>query len=185
MSHKNYQSILPCSNKLLKKQWDTSYYEEHRRRVRAMRPMVDTKSPAVHSHVVEKQKKKQLEAERKEIIERDNLTLLRKMNHIMSSSSSKGIDHRNSYRHHSLNEERREREMERVQKENESLLKRIQQVKPVYRVDDHVESWRRNAELTEMISSYPELPRPRHRTEKSKTRPPTREGEKVEEEEQK
>lgn len=48
----------------------------------------------------------------------------------------------------------------------QSLLKRIQQVKPVYRVDDHVESWRKNAELTEMISSYPELPKPRLRTEK-------------------
>lgn len=36
------------------------------------------------------------------------------------------------------------------------MLQRLQDVKPMYRVSDHVESWRRNAELTEMITAYPE-----------------------------
>lgn len=48
----------------------------------------------------------------------------------------------------------------------QSLLRRIQEVKPVYRVTDHVDSWRRNAELTEMITSYPELPPPKQKTAK-------------------
>jgi len=31
--HKSYQSVLPSSNKLLKKRWDDTYYNEHRRLV--------------------------------------------------------------------------------------------------------------------------------------------------------
>lgn len=83
-----------------------------------MKPVVDTKSPPVQSHVVHKLKKKQvsmiysesgrtaiyhllskIEEERAEIIKRDNLTLLHKMKHIMSTSN-KGIDHMNPYKHH-------------------------------------------------------------------------------------
>ena len=33
MSHKRYQPILPCGNKMLQKRWDDTYYQEHRRRV--------------------------------------------------------------------------------------------------------------------------------------------------------
>lgn len=28
--HKSYQSVLPSSNRLLKKKWDDKYYDEHR-----------------------------------------------------------------------------------------------------------------------------------------------------------
>jgi len=31
--HKSYQPVLPSTNKLLKKKWDDTYYNEHRRLV--------------------------------------------------------------------------------------------------------------------------------------------------------
>ena len=36
------------------------------------------------------------------------------------------------------------------------MLKRLQEVKPLYRVSDCIESWRKNAHLTEMITAYPQ-----------------------------
>ena len=33
-SHKSFQSVLPCGNKLLQQKWDKTYYDEHRRLVR-------------------------------------------------------------------------------------------------------------------------------------------------------
>ena len=75
----------------------------------------------------------QLELERNQVIDRDNLTLLHKMQHIMKTEGV--VDHRNDYKHHryiyfqttvhklsifySLNDLKRQREVERVQHENE------------------------------------------------------------------
>lgn len=45
--------------------------------------------------------------------------------------------------------------MERVAKENREMLKRLEQVEPIYKVSDWVDDWRRTQELTEMITAYP------------------------------
>lgn len=58
--HKSYQPILPSTNKLLKKRWDETYYNEHRRLVKTAKPMVDTTAPRQHPHVTSKQKKEQV-----------------------------------------------------------------------------------------------------------------------------
>ncbi|XP_041379011.1 uncharacterized protein LOC121391440 [Gigantopelta aegis] len=76
MSHRSYQPTLPCGNKLLQKRWDEAYYQEHKRR---------------------------MELERTQIIDRDNMTLLHKMQHIMSTKGS--VDHWNTYQHHRLRQD--------------------------------------------------------------------------------
>lgn len=45
------------------------------------------------------------------------------------------------------------------------MLGRLQKVQPMYRVSDCVDSWRKNAELTEMITAYPESSRPKKKVE--------------------
>lgn len=120
--HKSYQPILPSTNKLLKKRWDETYYNEHRRLVKTAKPMVDTTAPRQHPHVTSKQKKEQLQKERAEIIDRDNMTLMKKMDSINHRKpGGPGLDHINQYhgKHHSLNLEQREREFKRVARENE------------------------------------------------------------------
>ena len=45
MSHRSYRPVQPCGNKLLQKQWDQRYYDEHRRLVSmACRTAVDNLS---------------------------------------------------------------------------------------------------------------------------------------------
>lgn len=36
------------------------------------------------------------------------------------------------------------------------MQKRIEQVRPVYKIADWVEDWKKNAELTELITAFPE-----------------------------
>ncbi|XP_064394176.1 uncharacterized protein LOC135341524 [Halichondria panicea] len=153
-SHKSYQSVLPTGNKLLQRKWDQTYYDEHRRLIRSAKPMVDTKAPAVRGHVTSKLKKKQLQKERTDVIDRDNQTLLKKMQHIMNTGGQ--VQHKNTFQHHSLNEKQRQDELDRIAKENKAMLKRLEQVEPIYKVADWIDDWRRKEELTEMITAFPE-----------------------------
>lgn len=56
----------------------------------------------------------------------------------------------------SLNQQQRQREVERVAHENKRMLKRLEQVEPIYKVSVWVDEWQRKEALTGMISCYPE-----------------------------
>ncbi|KAK3776987.1 hypothetical protein RRG08_042872 [Elysia crispata] len=151
--HRSYQSILPTHNKLLQKRWDTTYYNEHRRKVRDAAPMVDTKAPPTYMHLHLKLKKLQLEEERLATIERDNRILLEKMSYIMRTRGR--VDNRNNYEYKSLNREKRQRELLRVTKENQAILYRINMRKPEYSHIRWQEQWEENQKFMDNISHYP------------------------------
>lgn len=58
----------------------------------------------------------------------------------------------------SLSQEKRQREMERVARENKQMLKRLEKVEPMYKVSEWIDDWQRKEELSSMITSYPEIP---------------------------
>ncbi len=62
-SHKSFQPILPCGNKLLQQKWDQTYYEQHKKLITAAKPMVDSRPPPSRPHVTAKLKKHQVRAE--------------------------------------------------------------------------------------------------------------------------
>jgi len=152
--HRSYQSILPTHNKLLQKRWDTTYYNEHRRKVRDVRPMVDTKAPPTYMHLHLKLKKLQLEEERLATIERDNRILLEKMSYIMRTRGR--VDNRNNYEYKSLNREKRQRELLRVTKENQAILYRINMRRPEYSHQKWQNDWEENQKFMDNISHYPQ-----------------------------
>nr|XP_022344438.1 uncharacterized protein C17orf105 homolog [Crassostrea virginica] len=151
--HKSYQSILPTHNKLLQKRWDTTYYDEHRRKVRTAAPMVDTKAPPTYMHLHLKLKKLQLEEERLATIERDNRILLEKMSYIMRTRGR--VDNRNMYEYKSLNKEKRQRELLRVTKENQAILQRITVRQPEYSAKRWADIWDEEQKFIDNISHYP------------------------------
>ncbi|XP_060600100.1 sperm axonemal maintenance protein CFAP97D1-like isoform X2 [Ruditapes philippinarum] len=150
---RSYQSILPSSNKLLQMKWDQTYYKEHRRLVKEAQPMVDTKAPATYMHLHLKLKKLQLEEERLATIERDNRILLEKMSYIMRTRGR--VDNRNNYEYKSLNREKRQRELLRVTKENQAILKRIMMRKPEYSATKWQQEWEENQAFMDSISHFP------------------------------
>ncbi|XP_045200566.2 sperm axonemal maintenance protein CFAP97D1-like isoform X1 [Mercenaria mercenaria] len=150
---RSYQSILPSTNKLLQMKWDQTYYKEHRRLVKEAQPMVDTKAPATYMHLHLKLKKLQLEEERLATIERDNRILLEKMSYIMRTRGR--VDNRNNYEYKSLNREKRQRELLRVTKENQAILKRIMMRKPEYSAHKWQREWEENQTFMDNISHFP------------------------------
>jgi len=152
--HRSYQSILPTHNKLLQQRWDTTYYNEHRQKVRDAAPMVDTKAPPTYMHLHLKLKKLQLEEERLATIERDNRILLEKMSYIMRTRGR--VDNRNNYEYKSLNREKRQRELLRVTRENQEILKRINMRKPEYSVQQWAKDWDENQKFMDNISAFPQ-----------------------------
>ncbi|KAH8326749.1 hypothetical protein KR067_013141 [Drosophila pandora] len=70
-------------DKLLQQPWEQLRYAQHREKVMSARPAIDSHSPRVHEHVQRKWKKQQVERERQEQIERENLRLLQKLGDIM------------------------------------------------------------------------------------------------------
>lgn len=47
-------------------------------------------------------------------------------------------------------------EMGRIARENRAMLKRLEDVEPMYKVTEWIDDWQRKEELTEMITAYPE-----------------------------
>ncbi|GJQ82816.1 hypothetical protein Trydic_g13518 [Trypoxylus dichotomus] len=82
--------MLSRRDKLLIRPWQQKRFENHRRKVCSALPAIDNKPPVSYNHVGWKLKKQQLEKERIKRIEKENLILLQKLNHIMKTCR---VDH--------------------------------------------------------------------------------------------
>ncbi|OCT95290.1 uncharacterized protein LOC108708418 [Xenopus laevis] len=151
--HRSYQPILPCGNKYLQQKWDETYYDEHKRKVQSAKPMVDTNSPHTYVHLNQKLKKLKLEEERLAVIERDNHLLLQKMSTIMKTKGR--VDNKNEYEAKSLNKEKRDRELLKVSRENQTILDRITKCEPQYQVEKWHEDWVKAEKYMDSIARYP------------------------------
>ncbi|XP_077978084.1 uncharacterized protein CFAP97D2-like [Glandiceps talaboti] len=141
--HRAYQPITPANNKLLKKRWDQSRFDTHRKKVQNAKPVIDDKPPKIYMHLVLKLKKLQMEEERLATIERDNRILLEKMAHIMRTRGR--VDNRNNYEQKSLNKTKRQRELLIITHENQAILKRIVPKEPHYNHIKWEDEWRANS----------------------------------------
>uniref|UniRef100_A0A4W4GCJ9 Uncharacterized protein n=1 Tax=Electrophorus electricus TaxID=8005 RepID=A0A4W4GCJ9_ELEEL len=151
--HKAYQPLKPATNKLLQKKWDQTCYEEHRKKVKEVKPVVDIKGIPTPTHVQLKLKKTQVQEERQAIIERDNQLLASRLARI---GHSKGlIDHRNDYPERSLNSERRREQLLQVTRQNQAIYQRITARESEYRRELWVEDWERVERRRDDIACYP------------------------------
>lgn len=151
--HRAYQPITPANNKLLKKRWDMSRYDTHRRKVKSAKAVIDNKPPKTYIHLHLPLKKLQIEEERLATIERDNRILLEKMSFVMRTRGR--VDNRNDYEHKSLNKTKRQRELLRVTHENQAILKRISSKEPHYNHLQWEDEWQINETYMDNISKYP------------------------------
>ncbi|XP_059825159.1 uncharacterized protein CFAP97D2-like [Hypanus sabinus] len=151
--HRAYQPTLPCGNKLLQQRWDQTSYLAHRRKVQAVKSMVDNHSPETFSHLQLKFKKLKLEDDRLSTIEKNNKKLLEKMSTIMRTTGR--VDNTNEYKMKSLNRERRQRELERVNRENKAMRARLKQVEPQYNHLKWLEDFNKSEKYMDNIARYP------------------------------
>jgi hypothetical protein len=122
------------ASKGLQRRWDERKLQEHRERLRRVKPTVDSGPPTDFVHLKQNLRKRQIEEDRWRLVDRHNRELLMRMNTIMHSTGR--VEHRNLdwKPKKSIGYIKRQEEMQRVQRENQAILKRIQTVKPQYSV---------------------------------------------------
>jgi len=146
---------IPIGNKLCAKREEQRRHEFHRDRVKNMRPQVDTKEPKVcqFDHIRNNLKREQMLEERYTQIDRENMTLLKKMSDIMKHPTfSVPKEPKGPV---SLNRDFRKKDLIRITHENQHILKRIQQAQPIYNHVQWEESHRKNAGYLRNCCEYP------------------------------
>ncbi|TSK13420.1 hypothetical protein Baya_0294 [Bagarius yarrelli] len=138
--HKAYQPLKPTANRFLQRKWDQERYDEHRKKVREAKPVVDTRGFRTPTHIQAKLKKAQVQEERQAIINRDNQLLATKIADIQHSKGR--VDHQNTYPERSLNFERRKARLLQVSHENQMIHERITAQESEYRRELWEEEWK-------------------------------------------
>lgn len=145
---------IPVPNKICEEKRRKREYELHRKKLSNIKSSIDNSPPKPMKHLKTKPKKVQLEQERFETIQRENMILLNKMMDIMNGSHR--LDNNNTsmnYRQ-SLNYGKRKQELERITAENQAILKRIQERQPVYNHRKWEEDRVRNEKYLKNICEY-------------------------------
>jgi len=146
----------PVGSKICARRMEQRRLEMHHARVKGARPLVDTSEPSAiqMEHIRNNLKREQMLEERYSEIDRENRILLKKMSEIMKQANSPPASARQSVPQ-SLNRDARKKELLRITKDNQSILRRIQQAQPVY---NHVE-WegtnRRNLAYLKNCAEFP------------------------------
>ncbi|XP_070799671.1 uncharacterized protein CFAP97D2 [Pituophis catenifer annectens] len=152
--HRAYQPILPCGSKYLQQKWDKTTYEEHKKKILRAKPVVDTSAPPTYGHLHLKLRKLKLDKDRLSTIERDNHLLLKKISYIMKTEGR--VDNKNEYITKSLNREKQEQELFRINQENCAILERIAKCKSRYSIQKWSEDWRKTKNYMSSITRYPQ-----------------------------
>eukprot|EP01082_Thalassiosira_pseudonana_P003442 g3271.t1 g3271 contig12:1750467-1751176(-) len=152
------RKAMPVQNKACMDRYVQRCQERHEQKLRDMKCSIDNKCPRAASHLKTKAKKNALMEERFAQIETENRLLLEKMSHIMRFKGA--IDCRNdSVKYsHSLGKERRKRELQRITKENQQILRRIHNAQPAYNHAKWEEDAKRNDRILANICEFKSRP---------------------------
>lgn len=128
--------MLTC-NKICARRTERRRHDLHRERIKNMKPQVNTSEPVVWGmeHVRNNLKREQMLEDRYSEIDHENRILLEKMSVIMREKANSLPPTARSKEMKgpvSLNRDYRKKELIRITKENQSILKRIQQAQPIY-----------------------------------------------------
>ncbi|GFS09014.1 annexin [Elysia marginata] len=132
-------------------------YRLHRRRLDDVEAHIDDRSPRHFIHLDTRLKQAELRERRQAEIDRENKILLKRMTNILMGREGKfhvqpyHTDHQR--RSKSINFEFRQRNAERVQRENISMAKRIEKVKPMYRREAWEADWVYRQKVLKMLEN--------------------------------
>nr|CCC93789.1 conserved hypothetical protein [Trypanosoma congolense IL3000] len=131
-------------------------YEQHRKRVENQKPCVDNKTP---SSLSLSNKRALMEQERRRCIDAENKRLVARMSAIMQRGGD--VDNKEPWRYALGSRDakhQRRGEQQRLAEENLKMLHRLENVKPVYRLEKWEIDRDKNEALVARISRYPYVP---------------------------
>jgi hypothetical protein len=143
-----------CANKFLYQKDIEHRQKLHKSRLHKMKPAIDNVAPKKPTHMANNKKREQMMEDRFVRIERENRLLLEKMSSIMSKGSLDNECESHKYVK-SLNKNYRKRELQRITRENQEILRRIQQREPYYNHALWEEERRVHEQYIRNICEYP------------------------------
>ncbi|KAJ1641204.1 KIAA1430-like protein-domain-containing protein, partial [Pavlovales sp. CCMP2436] len=128
----------------------------HLAKLKRIKPSIDNKPPGHYGHVAHNAKKAMMVDERYETIERSNRLLLERLQTVMLNDQGHlpPLPHAKRVGPASLNEDRRKRERVKVARENEGIVRRIMQQKPVYSAREMEDEYAKAQQYGSMIQVY-------------------------------
>uniref|UniRef100_A0A3Q1GG55 CFAP97 domain containing 1 n=1 Tax=Acanthochromis polyacanthus TaxID=80966 RepID=A0A3Q1GG55_9TELE len=150
MQNREYKPLFFSRNKYLQEKWKKAY-DVHRRQVKSVKPTICIKPPKKFVHLTLSLKNKQHQVNAK--IQKENDRLKEKISQIMATTGR--VDSRNDYEKKSIRQEKRQRELISISKENQMIQFRLSQCKPHYRARNWREDWLNTLKLRDSIGHYP------------------------------
>lgn len=124
----------------------------HRDRIRKMKPVTNTAPPSAFPHLKNNLKREQQLEDRYRDIDRENKFLLDKMGRVLRSKSQPGLQVAAPA---SLTKAIRKKELTRIMKDNQAMLKRIQDIRPLYSIQHWAEEENQRQKLLQNCAHYP------------------------------
>lgn len=151
-------SLVVASKACSRRIWERDH-EGHRDRIKKVKPASDMTMPhtATMDHIRNNLKKEQLLEGRYMEIDRENQILLRKMSDMMKKPNPYNKDNHSGPV--SLNKDGRKQQLLQITRDNQRLLKSIQEVQPVYNTRKLEENYQKSGVLLRNCCTYPVITR--------------------------
>lgn len=153
-------SLVCASKSCARKEWEKTH-DAHRDRIKKVKPATDMTMPMTASldHIRNNLKKEQLLEGRYMEIDRENRILLRKMSDMMKKPNPYTAKEAATRSAPSLNKDGRKQALLKLTQDNHKLLKKIQEVQPVYNHKKWEEHHKNSAVLLKNCCTYPVITR--------------------------
>ncbi|XP_020820789.1 uncharacterized protein CFAP97D2 [Phascolarctos cinereus] len=149
--HRSYHPMFNyCENIFNQKSWERAY-KDHRRKVENAKAVVDCSPPLIYNHIQLNLKKFKKETERLRFIERENRWLMERIAFIMRTHNT--CDFLNDYRQRWA---RRERELQRIDRENRSFQERFASYLSWYPLQRCCEDWEVEENFSDSTTEIPQ-----------------------------
>ncbi|KAL3874222.1 hypothetical protein ACJMK2_037267 [Sinanodonta woodiana] len=165
-------SSFATSSKILQKYEQDRMYQIHKQKLADSKHMLNNSRPGTYPHLILRLKQIQKEEERQAEVDHDNKILLNRMTKILKYGGQ--VDNWNDYESRSLNYPYRERQTQKIARENRGIAHRLEKVRPVYQRkkwdSEYKQHEYRRRMLAESTKDYTKLTPRRYNNRISKAR---------------
>ncbi|KAJ3302420.1 RNA-splicing factor [Kappamyces sp. JEL0829] len=162
-AHKRYSSVYPCSSKLLAKKWDDATWKRHKEKISTMKACIDNVHSVEKPSTLRSLKKSIAKQENEKRIARENEILLERMARTFTKPSAfTNFEDAHSRTQKDLAHKakaymrKREQANEKIDIENEILLKRLQNKRASYEKKQWVTEGREHLRHLLNMTKFPE-----------------------------
>jgi len=143
--------VKPVASKFLAQKWETEQFRVHRMRVKNAPSLLDMKSPKQFPHLKLGVNKIALQEERQNRYDKENQMLLDKIRVIVKGHGT--LNNWNSWARKDLHAAARLKQQREIEMENQAMLKRLRNTKPVIQKKKQEAAFKKHKEFQEIMET--------------------------------